>query len=295
MKKMMGILLVLVFILGLMVFLFVKPGSGKITLQEEKVIEINDIEQLQLLTVAADIEIIANSTNLINVKLTGEIPKKIKDEYSMSLVEEGGHLKISYLLNNEQLKLKLGSEKDVVLQVSLPEKVLQDLIVQTTSGDIVSKGISAEKLDFKSTSGDQSIGGVKSNESLVIETVSGDISLNDSETNHFSIVSTSGSVDTSSLVSRNGRIHSESGNINMLIEEMIHTMNITTTSGDVRSTFEQTPESIKIDFKGTSGEADIKLKEFMYEDSAENKAVGATGDGANMLKVRTTSGDFIAN
>ncbi|KGR75152.1 DUF4097 family beta strand repeat-containing protein [Ureibacillus sinduriensis] len=293
MKKLMSLLLI--FILGLVVFLFLRPGFEKVTLKEEKEIEIAKIEQLQLLTASADIEIIANAANIVKVELKGDIPKSMKDEYALNLVEEGSRLKISYLSNDNRLKWKFGSEKDVMLQVTLPEKVLKNLIVQTTSGDIVSKDISAQELDFRSTSGNQSIRGLKSNESLAIETVSGDITLKGSETNDFSIDSTSGNVAINSLVSQNGRIDIESGNINMLIEEMIHTMNIETISGDIRSTFERPPESLKIDFKGTSGQAVIKLKKFIYEDNAENKAVGETGDGANLLKVRTTSGDFIAN
>lgn len=79
----------------------------------------------------------------------------------------------------------------------------------------------------------------------------------------------------------------------MIIEEMINTLDIVTTSGDVKTTFKKNPKSLKIDFKGNSGKPDIKLKNIMYEDKDENKAIGVIEDGMNTLNVKTSSGDLI--
>ena len=80
----------------------------------------------------------------------------------------------------------------------------------------------------------------------------------------------------------------------MIIEEMVNSLNVMTTSGDVKTTFKENPKSLRIKFQGSSGEPHIKLKDILYEDKSENSAVGIIGDGFKTLNVKTTSGDFTA-
>lgn len=273
MKKVI-ICVLLICILAFIGYLLMGQGYAKVTVKEEKEIDIENIKVINFETTAADVEIKPGSTNSITVKLEGNIQKKLKDKFRLKIAKKDDLLKVSYITNENRLGFKLGSEKDVTLQIILPERTYRELSVQTTSGDIDMGRLTAENIKLKTTSGDQNIERIKSQ-------------------NNISITSSSGNVDIEELGSQNGQIHTKSGEVTMIIEEMINTLDIVTTSGDVKTTFKKNPKSLKIDFKGNSGKPDIKLKNIMYEDKDENKAIGVIGDGMNTLNVKTSSGDLI--
>lgn len=265
-----GILICIVALIG---YLYMGSGHEKVAVQEEKEIDIENIKAINFETIAADIEIKPGSTNSMKVKLEGNIQKKLKDKYRLKIATEGDLLKVSYLTNENSLGIKLGSEKDVTLQVILPERTYRELLMHSTSGDIDAENVTANNIHIKTTSGDQKIKKIKSQSNI-------------------SIKSTSGNVEIEELVSQNGQINTKSGKVTMIIEEMINTLDIVTTSGDIMTTFRKDPESLKIDFNGNSGKPDIKLKNIMYEDKDKNSAIGIIGDGINTLNVKTNSGDF---
>lgn len=264
---------ILICIVVLMGYLFMGPGYAKVTVKEEKEIDIKNIKVINFETTAADVEIKPGPTNSMTVKLEGNIQKKLKDKFRLKIVKEDDLLKVSYMTNENRLGFKFGSEKNVTLQVILPERIYRELSVYTTSGDIDMRQITAENIKLKTTSGDQNIEKIKSQ-------------------NNISIKSSSGNVDIEELGSLNGQINTKSGKVTMILEEMISTLDIVTTSGDVKTTFRKNPKSLKIDFKGNSGKPDIRLKNIMYEDKDENSVIGVIGNGMNTLIVKTSSGDL---
>ncbi|MFJ7953856.1 DUF4097 family beta strand repeat-containing protein [Lysinibacillus sp. NPDC096418] len=268
--------------------------STMVSVLEEEEFKVDGIEMLNFQTTAADIEIKSSSSDHIAVKLEGKIKKKLKDKFRVKIDEDGVQLKVSYLSNDNSLGIQLGSERDMTLRVTLPERTYKALSVHTTSGNIEAVSVSAGNINLKSASGNQDIKKFTSEDTLSIQSTSGDIELERNMMNNFSIGSTSGSVKIEELVSRSGKITTKSGDVKVLIEEMINSLDVITTSGDVRTTFKDNPESLKIDFQGDSGEPDIKLKNIMYEDKSENSAIGLIGDGIKILNVKTTSGDFTA-
>ncbi|MFC9542146.1 DUF4097 family beta strand repeat-containing protein [Lysinibacillus sp. NPDC056959] len=272
MKKVVGgILICIAAITG---YSFIGPGFAKVTsVQEEKEIEIDTIKDINFETTAADIKVIPSATKDMTVKLEGEIQKDLKDKYQLNIEKEGGLLKVSYLTNENSIGIKLGSEKDVTLQVSLPERAYRELLIHTTSGDIDIGSVIADSINIQTTSGDQVIKRAKANDQI-------------------SMRSNSGNVEIDELFSPSGMINTKSGHVSMIIEEMMNSLDVVTTSGDVQTTFRQDPKSLKIDFKGDSGKPVIKLKNIMYEDKGKNSAIGIIGDGINTINVKTNSGDF---
>lgn len=51
-------------------------------------------------------------------------------------------------------------------------------------------------------------------------------------------------------------------------------------------------DQYQVEFRGDSGNSDIKLQDIMYKDKNKYLAIGMIGKGTNQLKVKTTSGDF---
>lgn len=285
---------ILVSVAALICIWLINSEFAMITLQEEKEFDVDGINVLNFETTAADVEIIPSSTDRMTVKLEGEIEKKLKDKLNLSIEEEGDQLKVTYLSNDNSLGFKFGSEKDVILQVTVPEKAYKEFSVRTTSGDVDLEGVTAENMKIVSTSGVQAIKRFESEGTILLQSTSGNFKLERNVLNNFSIESTSGNVEMEALVSQSGKINTTSGNVAMIIEEMINKLEINTTSGYVKTTFRKNPESLKINFKGESGKPDIRLKDIMYEDKDKNSAIGVIGDGINTLTVKTTSGDFTA-
>lgn len=226
------------------------------------------------------------------MKLEGKIRKKLKDKFRLKIDEDGDQLKVSYISNENRVGIQIMSEKDMTLSVTLPERTYKELAVYTTSGNIDAVSVSAGNINLKSVSGNQDIKKLTTEDTLSIQSTSGDIELERNMMSDFSIRSTSGNVKIDELVSRSGKINSNSGNVNVIIEEMNNSLDIITKNGNIKASFKDNPESLKIDFKGISGEPDIKLKDIMYEDKSENSAIGIIGDGIKTLNVTTTSGEF---
>ena len=266
-----------------------------VSVEKKKEFDVDGIEMLSFQTTAADIEIIPSSSDHITVKLEGKIDKKLKDKFQLKIAEDGALLKVLYVSNDNRLGIQLGSEKDMTLSVTLPERTYKELSVQTTSGNIDAVSVSAGIINIKSTSGNQEIKKFTLEETLTMQSTSGNIEVDRNRMNNFSIESTSGNVKIDELVFRNGEITTTSGNVTMIIEEMVNSLNVMTTSGNVKTTFKENPESLKINFHGSSGKPDIKLKDIMYEDKSKNSAIGVIGDGMKTLNVKTTSGDFTAD
>lgn len=265
-----------------------------VSVKENKEFEVDGIKKLSFQTTAADIEINPSSSEHITVKLEGKIDKKLKDKFQLKIAEDGDQLVVSYISNDNSMGIQLGSEKEMTLSVTLPEMTYQELTVHTTSGNIDAVSVLAGIINLESTSGNQDVKMFTVGENLSIRSTSGNIEVERTMMNNFSIESTSGNVKIEDLVSQNGKITTTSGNIAMIIEEMDNSLDVITTSGDVKTTFEKSPESLKIDYQGSSGKPDIKLQDMMYEDKSENSAIVVIGDGMKRLNVKTTSGDFIA-
>ncbi len=65
------------------------------------------------------------------------------------------------------------------------------------------------------------------------------------------------------------------------------------TSGDIHLDTEA--DSFTLDFKAKSGDGEIDVPGFMFEEKIGNRFVGQIGDGKSSITVRVTSGDFQLN
>ncbi|MEI2354737.1 DUF4097 family beta strand repeat-containing protein [Mesobacillus zeae] len=265
---------------------------AKAEVNEEVVSEAANIDALSVQTSSANVKIVPDTADTITVRATGMIDKKLKGKYRLKTKENGSVLNIKYLTNENTVGIKFGSEKDINIHVTVPKKVYRELAVSTTSGNIEVENISAHNFKSKTTSGEQNIREIETEDALSIHTTSGDVKLTRNSVKFFSIDSTSGNVETEALNCENGKIHITSGTVKMKQSSEFKELDIGTTSGDVEMAFEKNPESLKIDFQGDSGKPSIELQDVMYKDKGKNFAKGIIGNGANALKVKTTSGDL---
>lgn len=284
---------VAIFLIGLSGFLFWKFQYNQVSISEEQEIDVRNIKSVSVQTDTEDMKILPKSGNKISVSVSGEISEKHKEQYRLSVIENGGKLEILYL-REDKLGISFGSDKDLDVTVSLPEKVYHDLMLSTVSGDIVVKGIKGENLEIESSSGDVTVQESRLEGNTTIQSTSGNVFLAQNEINEFTIESSSGKVDLIDGNSRNGQIQTVSGRIKVAIQEAMNDLRITSNSGDIATSFEKEPKSLSVKYKGSSGKPDIHLAGMVYEIKDEHHVVGMVGNGEKTLTVKSTSGDFTA-
>lgn len=293
MKKIMMCVGGAIFLIGLTGFLFWQFQFNKVSISEQQEIDVKNIKGVSVQTYTADMKILSNSGDKISVSVDGEISKKHKEQYRLSVIENGDKLEILYL-REDKLGILFGSDKDIDVTVSLPEKVYRDLMLSAVSGDIDVKGIMAENFGTHSSSGDVTIQDSRSEGNTTIQSTSGDVLLAQNEFNEFTIESKSGKVELIDVNSRNGQIQTVSGKVLVAIQEAMNDLRITSTSGDIDTSFEKEPISLSVKYKGSSGKPDIHLAGMVYEIKDEHHVVGMVGNGEKTLTVKSTSGDFTA-
>ncbi|UAK17007.1 DUF4097 family beta strand repeat-containing protein [Sporolactobacillus terrae] len=47
-----------------------------------------------------------------------------------------------------------------------------------------------------------------------------------------------------------------------------------------------------MDYRGSSGDGSVRIKDMLYEEKSDHRIVGKKGDGRYTVRVQTSSGDF---
>jgi lia operon protein LiaG len=279
-------------IVGVLAMTFFQSSFSKVGIHKEERVESSKVEDIVINTSSADVEIVPSESNEVVILLDGKINKDLEDQYEFHIDHSSNKLNIDYLIDENTIGIKLGSVQDTKLQVMVPSKVLNNLQITTTSGDVSIDDLKANELTVKSSSGDQSISGTETQSHVVLSSTSGNINTRENTMNSTDFITTSGKIDAKDLRSKNAVFETSSGDIVLNGEQLKSDMEFITSSGDVAIKFAQTPESVKVDFKGSSGEPDISVDGLLFEDKNENSAVGVKGNGDYEIKVRTSSGDL---
>lgn len=241
----------------------------------------DEVEAIDINGVSNDVRIVKSENDEVKVTYA------ISDNFGYYLKQIDNKLIIEYDDYREWFEFfGVFSFKDYDLLVEVPEKALENLSVNTISGDIEVKEIDALKTELESTSGDIEAN-VNAGE-LSASTTSGEINLSGELDGELNASSTSGDISLNSVSAKDANISATSGDIT-LKNSTFESAEADTMSGDVE--FDKVTCTGDINIDTTSGE--IKL-EFV---DAENYTVNSTSGeiNAEILKgkiynVRTVSG-----
>ncbi|MEN1938435.1 DUF4097 family beta strand repeat-containing protein [Paenibacillus sp. 102] len=258
----------------------------KETLAGEKITEI------EVKTSAADVEIVAVDSKDIEVLLDGDISKELVDKYKFEVKEESNRLNVKFSKNRDSIGWGIGTTAEVKLQVKVPKKLYENVKVTTSSGDFVVKGIETKTADIDTSSGNVSLSHSKINGKLIAKTSSGKIETDKSEIEVAKLETSSGEIRVEDLHSKELAAKTSSGDIEYNDRSLQGEVDCTTSSGDVKMQFDTLPESLRVEFDGSSGKADVNVAGLLYEEKSKNKLIGVKGAGENKVKVKTSSGDF---
>ncbi|CAI8815164.1 MULTISPECIES: DUF4097 family beta strand repeat-containing protein [Bacillus] len=265
---------------------------NKTEIHKKETVAVEKIDEIEIKTSAADVEIITVDSKDIEVLLDGEISKELVDEYKFDVKKENNRLNIEFSKNQNYVGWGIGTAADVNLQVKVPKKIYDTVKVTTSSGDFVAKEIETKVAEINTSSGDVSLSHSKVNEKLTAKTSSGKIKTDKSEIEVAKLNTRSGKIRVEGLHSKELAANTSSGDIEYNDRSLRGEVECNTSSGDVKMQFDTFPESLRVEFDGSSGKADINVAGLLYEEKSKNQLVGVKGTGENKVKVKTSSGDF---
>jgi lia operon protein LiaG len=275
MKKVVYLMLLL-FIIGVVGTLVSVSASGGFSLDtynvsDKAVVHNADISRVEIDLSSSDVTVHSSDSDEFTVEMNGKISKKLKKKLKLDVQEKGQTLKIG-LAGEDQIKFNVGVLiVDTNVEVFIPKKIYDSIQISTSSGDILIQDLKAKETLF--------------------DTSSGDIIARDLYTGVNRFHSSSGEVELSNVT---GDIEAESSSGDMIIDFINANGNLDakTSSGDVSITYQEEPNSLKIDFQGSSGEGEVSLEDVSFDEKSENSIRGVIGEGFYKLNVETSSGDF---
>ncbi|MBY0089106.1 DUF4097 domain-containing protein [Brevibacillus sp. M2.1A] len=273
-KRLFGISLLL-FIIGVcgIIWLFTKQENFSFSLKqvnEEHVIE-QEVKAIELLTEAADVEIMASKQPKASVRMVGEVSEQQQERLEFrSVVSPDGTLLVE-LRELPHVNMFYPRNGKVKLEVFLPEKVYENVQLETMTGDIKSGMLRAKNTKISTGNGDVNVSGYEG-EALNVQTATGDINLEDVR---------------SAVV-----IESSTGEIDKLtMPELTHDVSIRTDTGDIRVTVAKEPAAAQLEVTTDTGSISTTWSNLIYEKDEEYRVKASIGSGGPKMTVRSSTGD----
>ena len=212
----------------------------------------------------------------------------VNDKDSLKVVKNGKELNIVVAPLSRGF-LNFFTSQNTPLVVTLPQAMVNQLEIKTTSGDILfMQDFEATRIQINSISGDVDMLNLSGSDNLTIKTISGDISGYSAKSNEqLSFASTSGDFEVDSLEGKNISLHTTSGDI----EGQVHilpqgSLEGSSTSGDLELDLSRTED---LDIRATKVSGSILFNGQKQEGSPVS---ASTGKKHTVVKLGTVSGDL---
>jgi DUF4097 and DUF4098 domain-containing protein YvlB len=204
--------------------------------------------------------------------LVGEVSDKQKGRIQfLSEVTPDGTLKVE-VREQPHIDLFFPGNGRLQLQVLIPEAQYEKIRMETATGDVETRALSAKTANIHSSTGDVEMDGY-TGERLDVITETGDMKL----ANIRSILS----------------IDSSTGEINKLqLSELTHDVDIQTDTGDVRISVDKEPAAVNLELESDTGDIDADWASLSYESKEEHHVKASVGNGGPTLTVRSSTGDI---
>ncbi|WP_335873062.1 DUF4097 family beta strand repeat-containing protein [Bacillus sp. 2205SS5-2] len=281
-----------------------------VPIKEDASVEGKQIRNISVQGSSMDVNVLPSDKDNIDIKLRGEVSERVKDHFNLQVKQ------VNDFLSVEMERKKFSAPFGVIvvrltLDLFIPKKIYESLLVKTSSGEIELHLVKSKNIELKTSSGDIRVKDIEETEAIKLSASSGDMILTGGQARFTQLETSSGDIimrkfggsqlEASSssgkidICGYQGNLHveSSSGDINLLYDELTGHLKAKTSSGSVKLSYQIEPSSFNLDFKGSSGEADIHVKGIEYEKNTDHVVLGTKGAGDYSLQVRTSSGDFL--
>lgn len=299
-----------------------------VDLNEYREVQGSNIKRLKVITSSTDVLLCPSDQENITVELKGQVSKRIEDIYKIDVKQSNDRLDVGVMKRKSFILFGFIMDRSK-LQIQVPQKWYETLIVHTSSGDIESDDLKADTLDIRTSSGDVRVKRAEAKGDLSFETSSGKIHTSHLKSGtEIGMRTSSGGIDVDEMVSESIKLKASSGDMDIRnvsakeitlvtssgeidVRDIDGHLTVETSSGDIDITNKNiygqwdlragsgdvsvklaNPESLSITFNGGSGDAKVKINGVDYQMKTEHSLVGKIGAGEHKLNVRTGSGDF---
>lgn len=241
-----------------------RESSSKLSVNEEKKVSIQNINEINISSVSADIKIIKTDDKDMRVHYYGNFL--------------GGNTTPQLIVDTSDNSINVSTEHNILrsfhgrlnIDVYLPKDYNKSLTCSTVSGDITSDNLNVDNFSCKTTSGNIDADSIKSNKNK-FDTVSGDID----------IKKLSGDVTFATV----------SGEANISYDKFSNNIEGKSVSGDINIDIPKSSQ-FKISSHSVSGDINVKFAVTVSGSIEKHSLEGTVGSGDGNIKVNTTSGDI---
>ncbi|WP_404456318.1 DUF4097 domain-containing protein [Virgibacillus necropolis] len=272
--------------------------KSMVDIHQQETVNAEQIDTISISTSSADIEVLPVAGDDIGVFLDGKMSENLAEKYEFKILQQANRLDISFKSNNQSVSFHFGiniSISDVKLKVTLPEKNYEDIQTGTSSGDIRINKLASKSLTSTSSSGSQTISGLKIENRLFVKTSSGDIIANGNDAGKAMLRASSGEIKLRGFVCNDVRLDASSGDIFYHNDTISGNLECKASSGDVDIHVDELPESISLECRANSGDVNVRVDGLEFKERSDHRASASRGTGESSINARTSSGDIKVN
>jgi len=252
---------------------------------QDVISSLDNINEIEINVSSADVVIRQGNYDKFYAVYDGSFDDNVRIES----FEKDGRLVINTKQNKKNMFFGFIS-MDQRLEINIPEGYRKNIIIKTISGDIEIEGhIEAEKINIESTSGDCSIGSANA-ESLCTYSTSGDINAVKMISKDCKLTSISGDIDIE-YFEGGLKANSTSGDLEIACGKIAERLELATISGDIDLSIPE-EEEFSLSARTLSGDVDVDIPLTNISRRRENKIEAEHVSSLNKIILESMSGDI---
>ncbi len=247
----------------------------------EETVNIADTKRIDIDLSSSDLEVIVENRDDVFIEyLTYENGPDLR-------VREGASLRIS---EESDWPFMIGYNRSPRLNVYVPTTFKDELIIETSSGDVDIRDMTLNFLDVNMSSGDFYGEDLKVEE-VKINLSSGDVLIETLVADTIDLDSSSGETE---LYNVEGKIkgHASSGDVIIELETLVDDIDYRLSSGEIFLRFLDSDIDAELDLSCSSGDVRNRLRDVDIDKEDDNLLRGTIGSGKFSIELHTSSGDI---
>jgi len=251
-------------------------------INEEKIYNLNDIENLDISVSSAEIRISVVNGDELRVHLHGS-----SSGQKPFLADKKTNSRLSVKVDR---KSGFGiSRSNLVLDIEIPKRYEYNLTLNSSSGDISIPNLKLEELQVDMSSGDLGIDSLIVRK-FIFDSSSGELTVNNIESSESRLKLSSGSVRIDKFTG-DLDVKMSSGDFEIMYTNFNNNISIDSSSGDISITL-PTDANFELDADTSSGKIICDYPITISGGQDRDQLKGIVGSGANMIHIEASSGDI---
>jgi hypothetical protein len=257
-------------------------NAGLTTIDIEKKVAVADIKRLSVDTDVAGVAFLpGGNSDEIKVHMLGTLSKAREKDLDLSAVSSNQTWTVNartqksfnFGFNVADIKswFLVESEKKLRLEVTLPDKVYEEIRIKSSIGSIQLTEIQADRLTAQADTGKIALDSFNG-KSLDLGTDTGAITVKQAQ--------------------GNVRLKTDTGSIDATLQQLADTVDVQSNTGSVRLTFASAPTSATFSLSSDIGRVSLSVPGAVVDAKEKHNVKATIGAGAAKVRVQTDTGSI---